>query len=73
MSESNLDIPILNSNDNLSKKPATLPYFQAGSKSNSSQNEKWKKFFNIIFIFCLMIAFIFSLYGIHQRESCKYK
>jgi len=68
MSDSNLDIPILNGNENNLKKPPVLPYFQASSKS-TSQNDNWKKFFNISFIFCIIIAFVISLYGIHKRES----
>lgn len=69
MSDDNIDIPILNDSDVHSKKPAVLPYFQASSKFTSSQNEKWRKFFNISFIFCLIIAFFFSLLGIHRRQS----
>ncbi|ORX65390.1 hypothetical protein BCR32DRAFT_286532 [Anaeromyces robustus] len=69
MSNNSLDIPILKGSDNLSKKSAILPYFHANSKSSFSQNEKWRKFFNISFIFCIIIAFIFSLFEIHKKGS----
>ncbi|ORX60919.1 hypothetical protein BCR36DRAFT_314920 [Piromyces finnis] len=69
MSENNLDIPILNGNNSISKKNTSMSYFQTNLKSNSSQNVKLKKFLNISFIFCTTISFIFSMYGIHQRKT----
>jgi len=72
MSDNSIDIPILKGNDSLSKKQPSLPYFQATSKSNSSQNEKWRKTFNISFIFCIIITVIFLIPLIHKKESCKF-
>ncbi|KAG4098091.1 hypothetical protein H8356DRAFT_1673448 [Neocallimastix lanati (nom. inval.)] len=69
MSDNSIDIPILKGNDSLSKKQPSLPYFQATSKSNSSQNEKWRKTFNISFIFCIIITVIFLIPLIHKKES----